>query len=198
MLEAPRVAGPDGPVAELLERIAPHADLARPGLPAIAEALMALAADHDYLAPHIARLGDFSGAHPLHVPPSGPRLSLVHRRAGQMSAVHDHGVWVALAPIVGVETHRRYRPLTRSDRAVLHVAEERPLGPAECVTLQPPDDIHDHGHLSGRGDAAWVLILLGDDQFQRRRTEWHPRTGRSRVLEPGDQGRWLASEPFPG
>ncbi|CAN5845764.1 hypothetical protein BH23CHL8_BH23CHL8_21320 [soil metagenome] len=187
----------DAPLRELFERVGPHADLAHPDLPTIAAALLDLAADHDYLAPVIARMADVSGAQPLHMPPSGPRLSLVHRKAGQMSAVHDHGVWVALAPVVGIETHRRYRPLTPSDRATLRVAEDQPLGPAECVTLQPPDDIHDHGHLTGRGDAAWVLILLGDDQFQRRRSEWDPTTGRRRALEPGDQGRWLASEPFP-
>ena len=115
-----------------------------------------------------------------------------------MGAVHDHQVWVALAPVTGVEMHRRWRRRSAADRARLEVIEEQAVGPAGCVTLQPPDDVHDHGHRLGVGDAAYVLILLGDDQFRHRRREWDPATGRVRTLEPGDRGRWLASEPFPG
>jgi hypothetical protein len=59
-------------------------------------------------------------------------------------------------------------------------------------------DIHSHGHVAGSGEAAYVLIMTGDDQRLYRRTEWDTFTGRPRVLEPGDGGRWLESEPFPG
>ena len=188
----------DGPLRELFERIEPHADLTAPGLPEIADALRDLAADHDYFAPAIRERGDHSGPTPLYLPDRGPRLYLVHRRSGQMGAVHDHKVWVALAPIVGVETHRRWRPLTAEDRASIKTTDEEAVRPGTCVTLLPPDDIHDHGHRLGVGDASYVLILLGDDQFRHRRSEWDPETGRHRWLEPGDAGRWLASEPFPG
>lgn len=188
----------DGPLRELFERIEPHADLASPGLTALGEALAELARDHDYLAPAIAELGDVNGLAPLHQPERGPRLFLVHRREGQMGAVHDHQVWVALAPIVGVETHRLWRPTDADDRSRVVVAEEQAVRPSAFVTLQPPNDIHDHGHRLGVGEAAYVLILLGDDQFRYRRSEWDPLTGRRRTLEPGDAGRWLASEPFPG
>ena len=164
----------------------------------MAAALRDLAADHDYFAPAIKALGDHSGPTPLHLPERGPRLLLVHRRRGQMGAVHDHRVWVALAPIVGVEAHRRWRPLTAEDRVHIRAMEEEAVKPGTCVTLLPPDDIHDHGHRMGVGDAAYVLVLLGDDQFRHRRGEWDPETGRHRWLEPGDVGRWLASEPFPG
>lgn len=187
----------DAPLRGLFERIESYADLADPNLPIIGTALMDLASDHDYLAPAISEMEDVSGPVPLFVPERGPRLFLVHREEGQMSAVHDHRVWVAIAPIVGVETHRRWRPLTAADRARLELAEEEALGPASYVALQPPDDIHDHGHLTGRGDAAYVLIMLGDDQFAYRRSEWDPDTGRHRYLEPGDRGRWIASEPWP-
>lgn len=187
----------DTPLRELFERIEPYADLAAPGLTSIADALVALASDHDYLAPAIAELGDVSGPAPLHVPLSGPRLFLVHRREGQLSAVHDHRVWVALAPVIGVETHRRWRPSSARDLERLEVVEETALQPASCVTLQPPDDIHDHGHRLGVGDAAYVLILLGDDQYRYTRSEWDPISGRRRTLVPGDPGRWLAADPFP-
>lgn len=191
------VAALDAPLRALFERIEPHADLAAPDLAAIGSALVDLAGDHDYLVPAIERMGDVSMPVGLHVPERGPRLFLVHRREGEMGAVHDHRVWVALAPVVGIETHRRWRPLTAEDRSRIEMAEELGLGPASYVALQPPDDIHDHGHLTGRGDAAYVLILLGDDQFRYRRNEWDPPTGRHRVLEPGDRGRWLASDPWP-
>jgi predicted metal-dependent enzyme (double-stranded beta helix superfamily) len=188
----------DGPLRELFERIDPVADLSRPDLPLIAKALMSLAADHDYLAPAIADLADTTGRASLYVPERGPRLFLVHRREGEMSAVHDHQVWVALAPVVGVESHRRWRPVDTADRDRIEVTNERAVEPAKVVTLLPPDDIHDHGHRLGVGDAAYVLILLGDDQVRYRRSEWDPETGRRRTLEPGDPGRWLASEPFTG
>lgn len=188
----------DAPVRQLFERIAPHADLAAPALGLIADALTDLARDHDYLAPAISTLGDTSGAAPLYAPERGPRLFLVHRRSGQMGAVHDHHVWVALAPIIGVESHRLWRPIDNADRERIAMAEERALDPGGCITLLPPDDIHDHGHRMGVGEAAYVLILLGDDQFRYRRSEWDLVTGRRRTLEPGDRGRWLASEPFPG
>ena len=57
----------------------------------------------------VERLGDVSGSLPIHTPARGPRLMIVHRREGQMGAVHDHATWVAMSPIVGLETHRRYR-----------------------------------------------------------------------------------------
>lgn len=194
----PAVGALDSPLRELFSRIEPWADSVHPDLPAIGKAVADLAADHDYFAPAITAMGDVSGVVPLQVPERGPRLFLVHRRTGQMGAVHDHKVWVALAPIVGVETHRRWRPLTSGDRRRLEMVETEALQPGHSVTLQPPDDIHDHGHGLGVGSAAYLLILLGDDQFRHRRHEWDPDTERWRTLEPGDRGRWLASEPFPG
>ncbi|HEV7810052.1 MAG TPA: hypothetical protein VGO64_05610, partial [Candidatus Limnocylindrales bacterium] len=75
---------------------------------------------------------------------------------------------------------------------------DRALEASDVATLLPPDDVHDHGHLVGRGAPAYALILLGDDQTRFTRMEWDLATGRHRVLPPGDGGRWLASEPFPG
>jgi hypothetical protein len=63
--------------------------------------------------------------------------------------------------------------------------------------MLPPDDLHDHGHIAGRGAPAYVLILTGDDQTLFERNEWDLVTGRHRILRPGDGGRWLASEPMP-
>ena len=140
--------------------------------------------------------GRGNGSLPIHAPERGPRLMIVHRPEGEMSAPHDHGTWVALAPIVGVETHRRYRA-SGEDHARLELLEERALVPADVVTLLPPDDIHDHGHIAGRGDAAHVLIMTGDDQTRYTRTEWDLATGRRRILGPGETGRWLATEPMP-
>jgi len=186
----------DGPVRELLERIAAPAARAVPDLAAIGVALAELAADVDYVTPWADRLGDRNGRLPIHAPPRGPRLTIVHRRAGHLSAVHDHGTWVALSPVSGLETHRRYR-LTDGLDGQPEIVEVTPLASAEVATLMPPDDIHDHGHLAGNGAPAYVLILTGDDQTRFERHEWDPATGRHRVLPPGDLGRWLASDPWP-
>ena len=65
-----------------------------------------------------------------------------------------------------------------------------------AATIVPPNDLHDHGHLVGQGDAAYVLIMTGDDQNRFVRQEWDLATGRHRVLPVGVRGRFLASEPF--
>jgi predicted metal-dependent enzyme (double-stranded beta helix superfamily) len=190
---------PDEPVRALLERIAAPASEPTPDLAAIGRCLAELAADAEYLGTWIERLGGRSGALPIHAPNRGPRLTLVHRPEGEMSAVHSHGTWVAISPIVGVETHRRWRVIDGDDGSSrVELADDRALEATEVATLVPPDDVHDHGHLVGRGSPAYALILLGDDQTQFTRMEWDLGTGRHRVLPPGDGGRWLASEPFPG
>ena len=122
---------------------------------------------------------------------------LVHRREGQMGAIHDHATWVAISPIVGLETHRRWRIVGDGPTARPEVAEELALEPLDLATLLPPDDLHDHGHLAGHGRPAYVLIMTGDDQTPFERNEWDLATGRHRILRPGDPGRWLASEPMP-
>ena len=187
----------DAPIRALFERIAGPAAAAPPDLTPIGDALVDLAMDVDYLAPWVARLGGQNGSLPIHVPARGPRLLLVHRQEGQMSAIHDHATWVAISPIVGLETHRRYRVVGEGSATQIEVVEKRALQPSDMATLLPPDDLHDHGHLVGHGLPAYVLIMTGDDQTRFRRNEWDLATGRHRILEPGDGGRSLASQPMP-
>ena len=190
------LAGLDAPIRRLFERTAAAAAAPIPDLPEIGAALAELAADTDCVARWAARLGDREGFLPMHVPPRGPRLILVHRSQDHMSAVHDHGTWVAMSPVSGLETHRHYqRPAGPDTRPEL--AEVRSLRPADAATLLPPDDVHDHGHLAGHGAPAHVLILLGDDQTRFERNEWDAVTGRHRILRPGDPGRWVSTEPWP-
>jgi hypothetical protein len=187
------------PVRRLFERVTDADQRPVPDMPAIADAMIALAADHDLLAPMVHDLGGRSGSLGLHVPARGPRLMLVHRREGEMGAIHDHGCWVAIAPVTGIETHRHFRSTASAATvAMLELATERGLAPGDAVTMLAGDDIHAHGHVAGRGEAAYILIMNGDDQQLYRRREWDTATGRVRVLEPGDGGRWLDSQPFPG
>ena len=193
----------DGPIRELFEAVAGVVGVGeRPdaaGLQTIGAALASLARRRDALAPWLDQLGQRSGSVPIHAPERGPRLMLVHRATGQMSAIHDHGTWVAISPVRGTETHRRWRRIdaVAAESPRVEIADDRTLRRTEVATLLPPDDVHDHGHLLGRGEAGHVLILLGDNQTQFTRNEWDAATGRHRVLQPGDGGRWLASEPFP-
>ena len=153
--------------------------------------------DVDYLARWIDDLGDETGLRRIHAPERGPRLQIVHRREGEMGAVHDHRTWVAISPITGLEAHRRYRVVGSGPSARPERVEELALAPTDVVTMLPPDDLHDHGHIAGHGAPAYVLILTGDDQTLFERNEWDLVTGRHRLLRPGDRGRWLASEPMP-
>jgi hypothetical protein len=187
----------DEPVRRLFEHIAGPAAAATPDLPSIGAALVGLAGDLDYVGRWVEALGDESGSRPIHAPARGPRLMIVHRRQGEMGAVHDHSTWVAIAPIVGLETHRRWRVVGGDGQPRLELLESRGLHPADVATLLPPDDLHDHGHLAGNGHPAYVLILTGDNQSLFTRNEWDIATGRRRVLEPGDRGRWLATQPWP-
>lgn len=187
----------DGPVRSLFERVGRLNEAPVPDLLTLGAALVALATDLDYMTRWVERLGDINGALPIHAPARGPRLTVVHRREGQMGAIHDHGTWVAISPIVGLETHRRYRVAGEGPSAGPEVAESLALEPAHVATLLPPDDLHDHGHLAGHGSPAYVLIMTGDDQTVFTRNEWDFATRRHRLLLPGDGGRWLASQPMP-
>ena len=187
---------PDEPIRTLLEQISTPAGMLTPDLEAIGAALVELAKDTDYLGPWIERLEGRAGGLAIHAPEHGPRLQLVHRPEGEMSAVHDHGTWIAIATITGIETHRRYRRPTQPT-GLPEQTEVLDLAAAESATLMPPDDIHDHGHVLGHGEPAHILVLAGEDQTRLTRNEWDLATGRHRVLGPGDRGRFLASEPLP-
>ena len=187
----------DEPVRRLLERIAGPAARATPDLEAIGAELLEFAGDLDYLEPRVRELGDTSGSLPLAAPARGPRIALVHRRYGQMGAIHDHGTWIAITPVLGLETHRHWRVNAHRPTAMPDLVEVRGVATGELVTLLPPDDVHDHGHVAGLGEPAYVLILAGDDQTQFARNEWDLATGRHRRLKPGNSGRWLDSEPMP-
>lgn len=186
----------DGPLRALFETVAAANQPDGPDLAAIGAAMVSLARDHDYLLPRITELGTGSGVLRLHAPERGPRLMLVHRTEGQMSAIHDHGCWVALAPVVGVETHRRYRVVGSGEQARLERISEQAVRHGDSATILPPDDLHDHGNLLGTGDAAYVLIMTGDDQNRFVRQEWDLATGQHKVLDIGVRGRWVSSEPF--
>jgi predicted metal-dependent enzyme (double-stranded beta helix superfamily) len=188
----------EAPIRELFDLVDESTRGALPDLAAIGAGLSSLAVRATTFEPWIVRLGERSGAIPIHAPSRGPRLVLVHRLEGQMSAVHDHGTWVAISPIRGIETHRQWRVRRDGGEAPrIELSDDRALADAQVATLLPPDDVHDHGHLLGRGDPAYVLILLGDDQTHFTRNEWDVATGRHRILQPGDGGRWVSTEPFP-
>jgi predicted metal-dependent enzyme (double-stranded beta helix superfamily) len=183
----------DAPVRSFFERLAPLAAAPEPDMPEIAGLLKDLAQDQEYFGHHIDRVRDFSGGKPIHMPERGPRLMIVHRLNGQMGAIHSHKVWVAIAPLSGVETHRLYDVKSKSadGKASLKLAEERHVGVGEAVTMTPPRDVHAHGHVEGVGDAAYLLILTGDNQVSFEREQYDAKSGTWRSLPPGDGGDWL-------
>ncbi len=198
MVASRELAGLDAPVRALFERVAGPAAAAVPRMATIGAALADFASDVDYLQRWIDRIGPEGGGLPIHAPERGPRLLMVHRPRGGLGPVHDHRVWVALASIIGVEAHRRYRrPADDDGTAMPELIESLDLAACDVVTMLPPDDIHDHGHLLGHGRPAHILVMTGDDQRRYERNEWDLATGRRRVLVPGDGGRFLASDPWP-
>ncbi len=181
----------DPPVKELLARIDELTAGDAPDVSAIGRALAELATDEEYFAPLVAQLApDDMGVIGLHMPERGPRLFLFHRPRGVMSYVHSHGTWAVVAPVRGVETHRRYQASRAPDgRADIAVAEELRLVPGDAAAIMPPDDIHSHGHAGGDDEPAYVLIMTGDDQLRFARREYDAEAGTYRDLPPGEFGQ---------
>src|SRR6516164_1564528 len=123
--------------------------------------LVELAADEEFFGPLIAEIPAQSpGGKWLIRPERGPRLVLFHRPEGVMACTHSHQCWDAV----------RYK----DGRAELRLADERALVPGDVVTLVPPRDVHNHGHVAGTGPSPYSLILLGNDMFLFNREEYDP------------------------
>jgi hypothetical protein len=179
------------PLRRFLDRLdQPHPGDA-PDMDKVGRLLTELAADEEYFAPLIADMAPGSFVvHWLIKPGRGPRLVLVHRPDGVMAYTHSHHCWVAIAPVRGVETHRRWDAVRHpGGRAELSLTGERALRPGDVATLVPPDDVHNHGHVAGSGPSPYSLILLGDDMLVFEREEYDPELGTWRRLAPGDPGR---------
>jgi hypothetical protein len=71
----------------------------------------------------------------------------------------------------------------------MRLADERALVPGDVVTLVPPWDVHNHGHVAGTGPSPYSLILLGNDMLLFERQEYDPERGTWHALGPGDPGR---------
>ena len=184
-----------GALASPLRRFLEQLDgLHSAGVPDMAEVgrlLVDLAADEEFFGPLIAEIPAQSpGGKWLIRPERGPRLVLFHRPEGVMACTHSHHCWVAIAPVRGVETHQRWDAVRYKDgRAELRLADERALVPGDVVTLVPPRDVHNHGHVAGTGPSPYSLILLGNDMFLFNREEYDPQRGTWRALAPGDLGQ---------
>lgn len=185
---------PPTPIERLFNRLA-DITAHQTDLQTVADLLVAFAStERAYLEQSIGEHGDRSGTTVLHGPERGPRLTLAHRKAGQMSAVHSHHVWVAITPVTGVETHRLYHVAGATPgHAALEPVESRTLSPGQATHFAPPNDVHAHGHVEGTGDPAYVLILAGDNQRAFHRQQFNPATGEVTPLPPGEPGDWLAS-----
>src|SRR5215467_9240390 len=162
-----------------------------PDMDEVGRLLVELAAEEGYLAPLVAQMpAESPGVHWLAKPDRGPRLVLVHRPEGVMAYTHSHQCWVAIAPVRGVETHQHWNAVRHEGgRADLSLVDERALHCGDAVTLIPPDDVHNHGHVLGSGPSPYSLILLGDDMLLFEREEYDPEQGTWRGLIPGDPGR---------
>jgi predicted metal-dependent enzyme (double-stranded beta helix superfamily) len=179
------------PLRRFLEQLNGLPSAGVPDMGEVGRLLAGLAADEEFFGPLIGEMPAQSpGGTWLIRPERGPRLSLVHRPEGVMGCTHSHRCWVGIAPVRGVETHQRWDAVRyRDGRADLRLADERALVPGDVVTLVPPRDVHNHGHVAGTGPSPYSLVLLGNDMFLFNRQEYDPEQGTWRSLGPGDPGR---------
>ena len=186
----PTLAELDSPLRSFMESII-ELNSGTPDMDAIGRKLAAFAQDRDYLAHHMAKLpaDRFTGRILAETGPDVPNLLIVHRPEGVLSQVHSHNVWVAIAPISGTETHRQFDVLERRDdgTADVQLREERHLDAvsADFVTMTPPDDVHEHGHVAGIGDAAYILVLTARPQVQYERQQYDLANGTWETLKTG-------------
>jgi predicted metal-dependent enzyme (double-stranded beta helix superfamily) len=179
------------PVRHFLAQLDELRPAGAPDMVEVGRLLVELAADEEFFDPLIAEMPPESpGVNWLAQPDRGPRLVLVHRPEGVMAYTHSHQCWVAIAPVRGVETHQHWNAVRHDGGgAELTLADERALRRGDVVTLIPPDDVHNHGHVPGTGPSPYSLILLGDDMLLFERQEYDPGQGTWRGLPPGDPGR---------
>jgi hypothetical protein len=179
------------PVRHFLAQLDELCSTGHPDMGRVGRLLVELASDGEFFAPLIAKIpAESPGVHWLATPDRGPRLVLVHRPEGVMAYTHTHRCWVAITPVRGVETHQHWNAVRHADgRAELSLADQRALHRGDVVTLVPPDDVHNHGHVLGTGPSPYSLILLGDDMLLFEREEYDPDRGRWQPLAPGDPGR---------
>src|SRR5579863_5750794 len=179
------------PVRQLMAQLNELRPGGAPDMTEVGRLLTGLAADEEYFAPLIAQMpAESPGVHWLARPERGPRLVLVHRPEGVMAYTHSHRCWVAIAPVRGVETHQHWNAVRLpGGRAELSLAGEQTMHRGDAVTLVPPDDVHNHGHVLGTGPSPYSLILLGDDMLLFEREEYDPDRGTWRRLAPGDSGQ---------
>lgn len=191
------IATLDGPVRSFFSRLASVA-AGEADMSAVSRLLVELATDTEYWARDIAKFDPAkAGTVDLLRQAEGPCLIFVHRPEGMMGAVHSHSTWVALAPITGTETHRQYDAARKDDgTARLDLHEERHLSASshDVVSMTPPHDIHAHGHVAGIGEAAYILVLTGEDQLKYERQEYDPGSKTWRTLAPGDPGHFRAQK----
>ena len=105
------------------------------------------------------------------------------RRVGRLNEAATPDLGAIGAELVGFATDLDY--VTRWVERLGDVNGALPihaLEPSHSATLLPPDDLHDHGHLTGHGAPAYVLIMTGDDQTLFTRNEWDAATGREGLM----------------
>ena len=114
----------------------------------------------------------------------GPRLVLFHRAEG------GHGLH-PFPPLLesGSPRSAAWRRISGGTRSAMprpgrRLTDERGLHCDDVVTLVPPRDVHNHGHVAGTGPSPYSLILLGDDMLLFEREEYDPEQGTWRQLAP--------------
>ncbi|MPZ22485.1 MAG: hypothetical protein GEU28_02855 [Dehalococcoidia bacterium] len=174
----------DSPLKVLYERIAPFTG-PDPEMDSIASALADLGMDDEY-GSYVLSQVEPGSLKQVHVPEQGPALLVVYSGPGRIPPIHSHRTWAALAPITGVETHRQYELVDHThERATLRKIDERRVTKGQTVTITPPRDIHDHGHIEGTGDPACFFVLTGINQLIHPREQYVYPEGPYRIIEPG-------------
>ncbi|PXY22475.1 cysteine dioxygenase family protein [Prauserella muralis] len=153
-LTTPTDTPPRPGLAELVERIRPHARRQSPPQAIarqVATVLEETAPGTDLLTP-AERAGSPDGytRHTLHAEASFS-VSAVVWRPGQVTEIHDHLVWCSFAVLQGTETETLYD--IDGDRLVEVGERHRPAGSVSGVA--PPDDIH---RVRNTGDTVAVTL----------------------------------------
>jgi hypothetical protein len=79
---------------------------------------------------------------------------------------------------------------------ITHKGEILAVAPGgDVVTLVPPHDVHNHGHVLGAGHSPYSLILLNDDMLLFEGEECDPERGCGAALHPVTRAGRTADQP---
>jgi hypothetical protein len=187
----PNLAELDSPVRSLLEEVL-SSSTPQPNLVRIRPGACRLRARHGLpRAPHgetRTRPASFGQRELARTADDEPVLLLVHRPEGVMSKCTPTAFGWRSPPLPAPKPTASSKSAAEPRRCCRPPSARRApprASSSDFVTMAPPEDVHDHGHVSGIGQPAFILVLYGKAASSVRAPAVRPLDEYLAKLAPG-------------